>query len=61
MRRGLDWMIEFIATISNYNKYSAIADLNNLQLTVTHTLGFSVFISRILATDFNIVIIPVSL
>jgi hypothetical protein len=27
----------------------------------THTIGFSVFTSRILATDFNIVIIPVSL
>jgi hypothetical protein len=32
-----------------------------LQLTVTHTLEFSDFTSCILATDFNIVIIPVSL
>jgi hypothetical protein len=26
--------------------YSAIADLHNLQFTVTHALGFSVFTSR---------------
>jgi hypothetical protein len=31
--------------------YSAIADVHTLQYTVTHTLGFSVFISRILATN----------
>jgi hypothetical protein len=33
-------------------KYSAIADLHTLQFTVTNTPGFSVFTSRILATDF---------
>jgi hypothetical protein len=33
-------------------KYSAIADLQTLQFTVTHTPVFSVFTSRILATDF---------
>jgi hypothetical protein len=30
---------------------SVIADLHTLQFTVTHALGFSVFTSRILATD----------
>jgi hypothetical protein len=33
--------------------YSAIVDLHTLQFTVTHKLGFSVFTSRILVTDFN--------
>jgi hypothetical protein len=37
----------------------AIVDLHTLQFIVT--LGFSVFIGLILATDFNTVIIPVSL
>jgi hypothetical protein len=32
-------------------QYGAIADLHNLQFNVTHTLGFSVFTSRILATE----------
>jgi hypothetical protein len=36
---------------------SATADLHTLQFT----LGFSVFTSRILAMDFNILIMPVSL
>jgi hypothetical protein len=31
--------------------HSATADLHTLQFTVTHALGFSVFTSRILATD----------
>jgi hypothetical protein len=48
-------MIGFISTsvtISlNYNQYNAIADLHNLQFTVTHAVGFSVFISRLLATE----------
>jgi hypothetical protein len=49
------WMIGFndslyiqIVTTGNYN---AIADLHTLKFTVTHTLAFSVFTSRILATD----------
>jgi hypothetical protein len=50
-------MIGFIGTsviISlNYNLYSAIADLHNLQFTVAHALGFSVSSSRLLATDLN--------
>jgi hypothetical protein len=31
--------------------YSAVADLHTLQRTVPHTIQFSAFISRILATD----------
>jgi hypothetical protein len=31
--------------------YSAIADLHNLQFTVAHALGSSVFTSRVLATE----------
>jgi hypothetical protein len=55
-RRVLNWMIGFIDTvyihtIRDYRKYRAIADLHTLQFTVTHTLAFSVFTSRILATD----------
>jgi hypothetical protein len=51
----LDQMIGFIGTsviISvNYNQYSAIADLHNLQFTVTHALGFSVFSSCVLVME----------
>jgi hypothetical protein len=51
----LDWMTGFIAfytfTTRDYRQNSAIAILHTLQLTVTHALGFSVFTSRILATD----------
>jgi hypothetical protein len=36
-----------------YNQYSAIANLPNLQFTVAHPLGFSVFTSRLLVTDLN--------
>jgi hypothetical protein len=38
---------------TTYNN-SAIADLHALQFTVTHALGFSVFTSRILATDLSV-------
>jgi hypothetical protein len=34
-------------------KYSAIADLHNLQFTVAYALGFSVSTSRLLTTDLN--------
>jgi hypothetical protein len=34
-------------------KYSATAELHNLQFTVTHSLGFLVFTSCILATDLS--------
>jgi hypothetical protein len=50
-------MIGFIGisvTVSlNYNQYSAIADVHNLQFTVTHALGFSIFTSCLLAMDLN--------
>jgi hypothetical protein len=35
----------------DYKQHNAIADVHTLQFTVTHALGFSVFISRILTTD----------
>jgi hypothetical protein len=41
----------YIHTFRDYRQYSAISILQTSQLTVTHTLGFSVFSSRILATD----------
>jgi hypothetical protein len=41
-----------LVTISlNYKYYSAIADLHTLQVTVTHALSLSVFISRLLVTE----------
>jgi hypothetical protein len=50
-------MIAFIGTsftISlNYNQYSAITDLRNLQFTVAQALGFSVSTNCLLATDLN--------
>jgi hypothetical protein len=55
--RSDDWIYEhFGYTLSlspNYTYYSSISDLHNLQYTVTHALGFSVFTSRLLATDLN--------
>jgi hypothetical protein len=54
-RLVFDWMIGFIvilfAQLGITGNYSATADLRPLQFTVTHALGFSVFTSRILATD----------
>jgi hypothetical protein len=52
MGRVLNWMIGFIGTLHihttrDYRQYSAIAILH----TVAQALGFSVFTSRILATD----------
>jgi hypothetical protein len=35
----------------DYRQYSAIAILHTFQFTVTHALEFSVFTSRVLATD----------
>jgi hypothetical protein len=50
-----DWMIGCIYTLvtllGTIDNYSAIADLHTLQFTVTQELDFSVFTSRILATD----------
>jgi hypothetical protein len=42
-----------IHTVRDYRQYSAIAILHTLQFTVGHALGFSVFTSRILATDLS--------
>jgi hypothetical protein len=57
-RRVLDWMIGFIdnlyTVIGTTGNYSAIADLHTLEFIVTHALGFSVFTSRILATDIRV-------
>jgi uncharacterized membrane protein len=54
-RRGLDWTIGFIDTLYTVlgitDNYSAITDLHTLQFTVAYILEFSVFTSRILATD----------
>jgi hypothetical protein len=50
-------VIGFIDTsyihLGTTDNYSAIADLHTLQFAFTHALGISVFISRILATDFS--------
>jgi hypothetical protein len=49
--RGLDWMIGFIDTL-----FTELGSTSNTDFTVhlyTHTLGFSVFISLILATDLS--------
>jgi hypothetical protein len=55
IRRVLDWMIGFIGNLytafGTARNCSAIADQHTLDFIVTHTLVFSVFISRILATD----------
>jgi hypothetical protein len=40
-----------VTTSLNYNQYNAIADLHNLQFTVAHALGFSIFASRFLAME----------
>jgi hypothetical protein len=50
------WMIGFMNTLyihttRDCRHYSAIADLHAFQFIVTQELGFSVFRSRILATD----------
>jgi hypothetical protein len=42
-----------IHTTRDYRQYSAIAVPHTLQFTVAHALGFSVFSSRILATDLS--------
>jgi hypothetical protein len=56
MRQVLDW-IGFIAsytfTTQDYRQYSAIAILHTFEFTVAHIPGFSVFTSRILATDLS--------
>jgi hypothetical protein len=51
----LDLLTPYVPLRTTRN-YSAIADLHTLHFTVIRKLWFSVFISRILATDFNTVI-----
>jgi hypothetical protein len=48
-----DWIYctLYIHTVRDYMQYSAIAILHIFQFLVTHALGFSVFTSRILATE----------
>jgi hypothetical protein len=47
----IDTLYTPLGTTGNY-EYITIADLHTLPFTVTYALGFSVFTSRILATDF---------
>jgi hypothetical protein len=65
VRGDIDWLIQFIGhlytPLGTTNNYNTISNLHTLQFTVSHTLGFSVFTICILATDFNTVIISVSL
>jgi hypothetical protein len=50
-----DWIYwHLINSTRNYRQYSAIAILHTLQFTVAHALEFSVFTSRILATDLQL-------
>jgi hypothetical protein len=55
IRRVLDWMIGIIDTLFTRleitGNYTAVAGLRTSQFIFTHALGFSVFISRIVATD----------
>jgi hypothetical protein len=43
----------YIHTTRNYRQYSTIAIPRTFQFTVAHALGFSIFTSRILATDLS--------
>jgi hypothetical protein len=57
VRQVLDWMIGFIDTLyipfRNTINYSVVADLHTLQFTVTHALGFSVFMILSLQRIYN--------
>jgi hypothetical protein len=44
----------YVFRTRDYRIYSAIADILTLQFTRIHTLGLSVFTSRILATDLSV-------
>jgi hypothetical protein len=53
-------MIEFISTSVtlslNYNLNNAIADFHNFHFIVAHALGLSISTSRLLATDWNLLV-----
>jgi hypothetical protein len=49
----INWHFGYTLTL-NYNYYRAIADLHNLQSTVTHALGFSVITNRLLVTELRV-------
>jgi hypothetical protein len=58
-RRGMDWILGLLTTYTHHSERHIITALSliyTLQFACTNTLGFSVFTSRILATDFNTVI-----
>jgi hypothetical protein len=42
---------DYICTSLGYNQYSTITDIHNLQFTITHAQGFSIFTSRFLVTE----------
>jgi hypothetical protein len=58
MAFGLDLLHLYTQLVTKSN---TALSLHTLQFTITQALGFLVFTSRIVATDFNTVIIPVSL
>jgi hypothetical protein len=49
----LDLLTPYTHITLGYRQNNAIADLHIFQFTVTHALGFSVFTSRIRATDYS--------
>jgi hypothetical protein len=51
LARMLGFTDTLFTQLGTTGSYSAISNLHTLQFTVTHALGFSVFTSRILATD----------
>jgi hypothetical protein len=50
-----DWIYRtsYIHNTTDCREYSAICILHTIEFTAIHALGFSVFISRILATDLS--------
>jgi hypothetical protein len=47
------WHLIHLHSFGTRGNYSAVTVLHTLQFTVAHALGFSVFTSRILATDLS--------
>jgi hypothetical protein len=52
-KTGFELDVLHLFTTRNYRQYSTIAVLHTFHFTVTHALEFSVFTSRILATDLS--------